>query len=520
MRTPYRSRSILDECLLSSSKWSAECILDLRFLQAMKLSDPLALAWQTTISRKGDDAAVFDATGSVARSFRDIEGHARAFEAKMDKLLPGAVVAVQIGNHEEWPAVFIACLRKQLVVLPLDQSIGQQQRDAALEICSAGAVVSGGALEKEDFPSKSSSQVTRLRTTDTKVDWGLNVPSLLKLTSGTTAAPRAIRFRSHQLLADCNQICDTMGISDDDLNFGVIPISHSYGFSNLLTPLIARGVPMVVSRDRTPRAVLADLACTGATVFPGTPVFYQAFGGTGELPPLPKLRLCISAGAPLSSAVAKKFFEKFGQPVHSFYGASECGGICYDRCGTIFENGLVGEPMLSVDVELIDTKESASQIRVRSAAVSDGYFPEANDQKLGNGAFVPDDLLARHASALKIVGRVSDVINVAGKKVNPAEVEAHLLCFKGVRQAVVFGRPTGAGLRNEEVAACVVVSPQVSESDLLRFCRAALSAWQVPKRIFVVDPIPTNERGKISRRELARRFSGGPESSPLRTLAS
>ena len=479
----------------------------------MKHGDPLLLAWQTTISRKGDDAAVFDATGRIARSFRDIEGHARAFEAKMDKLLPGAVVAVQIGNHEDWPAVFIACLRKQLVVLPLDQSIGEQQRDAALEICRASALVSA-------VPGENSPQIIRLRTADTTADWGENVPSLLKLTSGTTAAPRAIRFRSHQLLADCNQICDTMDISDDDLNFGVIPVSHSYGFSNLLTPLIARGVPMVVSRDRTPRAVLADLARTGATVFPGTPAFYQAFCDIGDVPPLPKLRLCISAGAPLSSAVAKKFFEKFKQPIHSFYGASECGGICYDRHGTTFEDGLVGQPMQGVEVELIDPTESASQIRVRSAAVSDGYFPEPDDQKLGNGVFVPDDLLERHDSALKIVGRISDVINVAGKKVNPAEVEAHLLRFKGVRQAVVFGRPTGAGLRNEEVAACVLASPDVSESDLLRFCRTALSGWQVPKRIFIVDIIPTNERGKISRRELARQFSGRDESSPLRTLAS
>ena len=218
----------------------------------------------------------------------------------MDELLAGAVVAVQIGNHEDWPAIFIACLRKQLVVLPLDQSIGEQQRDAALEICRASALVSA-------VPSGNSPQIIRLRTADTTADWGENVPSLLKLTSGTTAAPRAIRFRSHQLLADCNQICDTMDISDDDLNFGVIPVSHSYGFSNLLTPLMARGVPMVVSRDRTPRAVLADLARTGATVFPGTPAFYQAFCDIGDVPPLPKLRLCISAGAPLSSAVAKKF---------------------------------------------------------------------------------------------------------------------------------------------------------------------------------------------------------------------
>jgi acyl-CoA synthetase (AMP-forming)/AMP-acid ligase II len=118
------------------------------------------------------------------------------------------------------------------------------------------------------------------------------------------------------------------------------------------------------------------------------------------------------------------------------------------------------------------------------------------------------------------VGRTSDVINVAGKKVNPAEVEAHLLRLKGVHQAVVFGRPTGAGLRNEEVVACVLASAEITENDIIRFCRTVLSGWQVPKRVFIVDTIPTNERGKISRRELARQFSARDESSPLRTLAS
>src|SRR5262249_27883056 len=495
----------------SSSKWSTEIIRERRFLQAMKPGDPLLVAWQKTVSRKGDDAAVLDSTGKIARRFDEIEQQARLFEKKIDPLSSGAVVAVQIGNHEDWPSILIGCLRRQLIVLPLDESIGEQQRNTALEICGASAVVS-------TVPGSNSPEMIQLRTADTTADWGEDRPSLLKLTSGTTAAPRAIRFRSNQLLADCNQICETMCISDDDLNFGVIPVSHSYGFSNLLTPLVARGVPMSVSRDTTPRAVLADLARTGATVFPGTPVFYQAFCEVQDVPPLPKLRLCISAGAPLSRTVAKKFFEKFNQTIHSFYGASECGGICYDRNVTRFEDGVVGRPMRGVEVGFIDPTQSASQIRVRSVAVSDGYFPEPDEQKLGNSVFVPDDLLAQQDSDLKILGRVSDVINVAGKKVNPAEVEAHLLRFKGVRQAVVFGRPTSAGLRNEEVAACVLASPKVSESALLRFCRTELSGWQVPKRIFIVDIIPTNERGKISRRELARRFAERHESSALRTL--
>ncbi len=477
----------------------------------MKSTDPLLQAWRKTLRRAKEAPAILNTYGHVLRQFTDVEERARDFERKLEAFTRGSVIAIQIGNHEDWPSILIACLRRRLVVLPLEQSINDQQRDAALEICKARAVVSA-------VPSGNAPKIFRLRTAHATADWDERPPSLLKLTSGTTAAPRAIRFRSHQLLADCNQICDTMEISDADLNFGVIPISHSYGFSNLLIPLIARGVPMVVSSDRTPRAILSDLARSNATVFPGMPVFYQAFCEMENVPVLPKLRLCISAGAPLPAAIAKKFREKVKLTIHSFYGASECGGICYDRETTNEKDGFVGQPMKGVQVQMLDPNAPASQIQVRSAAVADGYFPESDVEKLGAGIFVPDDLLARDDSGFQIVGRISDVINVAGKKVNPAEIEAHLLRFTGVRQAVVFGRESA--LRNEEVAACVVVSPQITEGDLLRFCRAALSAWQVPKRIFLMDTIPMNERGKVSRRDLARRFSTTRTTSPLRKLGS
>ena len=487
----------------------------------MKSTDPLLDAWLETLRCAKDGPAILNTDGEVLRKFSDVEERACHFESNLKMFAPGSVIAIQIGNHEDWPSILIACLRNRLVVLPLEQSISGQQRDAALKVCGATALVSavssGGSAEIFGLrPSKDREQAA-----DATTDWAEKAPTLLKLTSGTTAAPRAIRFGSQQLLADCNQICDSMGISDADLNFGVIPISHSYGFSNLLMPLIVRGVPMVVSRDRTPRAVLADLARTNATVFPGTPIFYQAFCDMHDVPALRQLRLCISAGAPLSGTVAKNFFEKFKLLIHSFYGASECGGICYDRDGTAFEDAVVGEPLKNVDVEIIDPAAPSSQIRVRSAGVGDGYFPEPDEQKLANGIFVPDDLLARTERGFKIVGRISDVINIAGKKVNPGEVEAHIIGFPGIKQAVVFGRPAAAGaLRNEEVAACVVADADLRENNLLELCRKTLSPWQVPKRIFIIDAIPTNERGKISRRDLARQFSANQTSSSLPTLGA
>ena len=494
----------------------------------MKSDDALLIAWDETLARKREAAAIFDTSGEVLRSFADIQQQARDFADQIEMFDPNRVVGIQLGNHADWPAVLIACLRRKLVVLPLEPSMSEQQRDAALDICCAGGIILGSAgimPAVRRISRRTSSRSAGGRTPHARhrtspsdwrtgsacshsdfesPDWGANPPSLLKLTSGTTAAPQAIRFRSEQLLADCNQICTTMGICDRDLNFGVIPISHSYGFSNLLTPLIARGVPMVVSQDRVPRAVLIDLAQTNATVFPGTPVFYQAFCEMKDLPDLPKLRLCISAGAPLSAGVARNFLNQFKQPVHSFYGSSECGGICYDRDGEVFEDGFVGTPLKDVDLEFIDPTAESSLVRVRSAAVGDDYFPEPEKSKLGNGIFTPDDLLAPYAAGLKIVGRVSDVINVAGKKVNPALVEEQLLRFSGVRKAVAFGRRSLQ--RNEDVAACVVTNGKVKAEELIDFCRAGLSPWQVPKKIFIVDEIPVSERGKISRRDLARCF--------------
>jgi len=446
----------------------------------MKLTDALLERWAETLAQKGDSPAIFDTRGELVRTFRQIEKHATAHEKFSANKPRYTVSAIQAGNHMDWPSLFLACLRAKHVALPIDESVSPQQIKAAVSVSAKSATA----------------------------DWGDKPPVLFKLTSGTTSEPRMIRFRSEQLLADCDQICETMGISDVDLNFGVIPISHSYGFSNLLTPLIARGVPMVLSRDRTPRAVLNDLARTSATVFPGTPVFYQAFCEMKNVPTLSKLRLCISAGAPLPLTVAKKFRERFGLSIHSFYGASECGGICYDREAKLEIEGFVGAPMNDVYLEFIDPSAESSQVRVRSAATGDGYFPEADEEKLGDGIFVPDDLLAREGDGFKIVGRVSDVINVAGKKVSPAEIEATLLRFAGVRQAIAFGRPAAAGaLRNEEVTACVVGDAHVTETELLDFCRRELSSWQAPKRIFVVNKIPTNERGKTSRKELAKRFS-------------
>ncbi|MFL6514260.1 MAG: class I adenylate-forming enzyme family protein [Chthoniobacterales bacterium] len=469
----------------------------------MKVHDPLLQAWQKTLERRRDHGAILDEQGWQVRTFQQVEDRAVNLVDQLRKFEPGTVIGVQIGNHADWPSIILAALRQRLPVVPIDQSASAQDRATALEICRGSGLITAAPGNAQ---TNRGADLTICSLSADTIDWGDDIPALLKLTSGTTAAPRAIRFQSAQLFADCVQICDTMGISEADVNFGVIPISHSYGFSNLLTPLIVRGVPVALSSDRLPRAVLHNLGRSGATVFPGMPVFYQSFHEIGDAPILPALRLCISAGAPLPAPVATQFEDKFNLRIHSFYGSSECGGICYDTKGQIVGDGFVGKEMNGVTIEPLSAGPQGTQVRVRSAAVADGYFPQSEEIKLSNGAFTPDDVLTSSPAGWRIVGRVSDLINVAGKKVNPAEVEAELLAITGVRDAVVFGRTSS--VRNEEVAACVVAAEGISETDLLKICRRRLSGWQVPKRIFMLDQLPVNERGKISRRELGTRFGG------------
>ncbi len=466
--------------------------------------NPLALAWESVLARRGGAPAIFSAQGEVLRSFTGIEAEARQWEEELAHAAPrGGVVALQIGTRPEWPALALACLRSGRVALPLGRHLTGEERLVALAAGPASVLI-------ESLPEGG---VHLVHLEGEPPHWPEPAPEFLKLTSGTTAAPRAIRFRAAHLLEDALQILETMGIGEGDLNYAAIPLSHSYGFGNLVLPLLVAGVPMAVSEDRLPRAILSGLEQTGATVFPGMPVFFDKLAALGgELPPLPRLRLCISAGAPLPPEVGQRFTARFGLKVHTFYGSSECGGIAYDADpAPTYREGVVGHPLSRVRLRL--GEEGA--LTIQGPTVADGYWPRPAPATLGGGTFTPGDLLRREPTGeYALAGRVSDIINVAGRKLNPREVEGQLRRFPGVREVVVFGIPSV--LRNEEPVACVVLEPGIREAELLHFARQHLGGWQVPKALWVVGEIPVNERGKTSRRELAARYLAG-QNGPARS---
>jgi acyl-CoA synthetase (AMP-forming)/AMP-acid ligase II len=438
-------------------------------------AEALLTPWAAVLAERASQPAVLAADGSVARTFAQIEEEAQRLAGDLAELPPRAIVAVRLGNAPAWPAVFLALLRAGHLTLPL-----------------------GSDSTPPPFAHALLDPALRLNALDTR-DWAPPAAAvLLKLTSGTTGTPRAIWFTAGQVAADCAQICTTMGITHADVNFGVVPLAHSYGFSNLLTPLLLRGVKLALSEDRLPRALLAGLERTGATVFPGTPVLFQHLAAL-EVPRPPRLRLCLSAGAPLPRATWQAFQARFGLGIHTFYGSSECGGIAYDRAGTLAEEGFVGTALDGVSL----TPRADGRLEVRSAAVGGGYFPDADPEALDGARFVPGDLVEMTAHGLKLTGRAGDLINVAGRKLNPAEIERCAAQYPGVRAAVAFG--VVSPVRGEEPVVCVA-GDGLDPAAVLRHCTTNLPAWQAPRDVWLVPEIPADERGKTSRRRLAERY--------------
>src|SRR6185312_9218423 len=195
----------------------------------------------------------------------------------------------------------------------------------------------------------------------------------LKMTSGTTAAPRFVAFTASQLMADAENIVATMGLRPDWPNLGVISLAHSYGFSNLVLPLLLHGIPLILAGAPLPEIVLRAGATEKAITLAAVPALWRTWRDADAIPR--NVKLAISAGAPLPVALEQSVFAARGLKIHNFYGSSECGGIAYDAsAGPRLDDSCAGAPMRNVNLSVGDD----GCLAVRSKAVAQTYWPEQN----------------------------------------------------------------------------------------------------------------------------------------------
>lgn len=322
----------------------------------------------------------------------------------------------------------------------------------------------------------------------------------LKLTSSTTGPARMVGLSGSQMAADAEQIVATMGLHEGSPNLGVISLAHSYGFSNLVLPLLLHGIPLILLPSPFPAAVFQEASQWSDVSLPAVPALWQAWADGGKLPS--SIRLAISAGAPLPVELERLLFERDGIKVHNFLGASECGGIAYDRTPEPRSDWTVaGTAMSGVNLRVSDD----GCLEVQSPSVAETYYPDSDDRLCG-GVYRSGDLAAIDSHGqVRLLGRSTDLINVAGRKVGPETIEVHLREHPAVADVLVFSVPETGG-RNESIVATVALKYPVSELELRDFLGRSLPSWQLPRRWWFIDEIPADVRGKRSRKLWRERF--------------
>lgn len=314
----------------------------------------------------------------------------------------------------------------------------------------------------------------------------------LKSTSGSTGTPRWVALTEAQIAADADQIVDTMQLTPGCPNVGVISLAHSYGYSSLVTPLLLHGIPLIVADSALPASILAAARLASRITLPAVPALWSSWHQADAIPA--NVSLAISAGAPLPHTLEREVLEQRRLKIHNFLGASECGGIAFDPSSTLRPDpSCVGTAMNGVQL----STDPDGALIIRSPAVAQSYFPTPAPS-LQHPTFHSADLVNLDASGLlRIRGRASDLINVAGRKVAPETIEQVLLTHPAIRDCLVLGLPDDA--RGEVIAVVYVVRSPVTETELRAFLQRTLPPWQLPRRWWLRPDLGADHRGKRSR---------------------
>lgn len=454
--------------------------------------------WVERVRDDPSGGAIFgfgnDGVFSKVYSFSELDDRSHSLAASWRPLLSGRVVSLRLPNTPAWPLALLSLWRAGATPLLLPPFSSFAPFDsAAISESLAGAsfrVVPGEC----GLPS-----LEKLNHLPAALPWPA---TLLKTVPSVTGIPRLIGFGFPELHADASQICSSMGISRDDRNFGAISFFHSYGFANLILPLLFFGIPLVCAPEFFPRSLLDGLLASKATVWPCVPAMLPGlldigFAGSKDL------RLCVSAGARLSAKLAFRFREQCGIPVHGFYGSSECGGICYDKEGSAHRaDGWVGTAMPEIKIRCFPAGTATfSRLSVSGKTVGFGYYPSSPEDALQNGAFLLPDFVEKTGEDFRVAGRSDGCLNLAGRKVYPTAVEQVLSSIPGVRGVAVFGIERTEG-RGEEMAA-IIDAPGIQPNEIRKLALSLLPDWQCPRLLAIKNKLPLTEEGKIDRAALS-----------------
>jgi acyl-CoA synthetase (AMP-forming)/AMP-acid ligase II len=349
--------------------------------------------------------------------------------------------------------------------------------------------------------------------------------ALVLHTSGSTGRPKRVPLRHKNLAHSAANIVHTYVLSQTDVSMCVMPLFHVHGLVASTLATFLSGGTVVIPPKFDPLGFWRVVREYRATWWSGVPTMFQvllARAGNKRPTGAESLRFMRSCSTPISADVIHRMEELFGVPLVEAYGMTEAAHQMASNPlpPRLRKPGSVGMPA-DVRVSILDEQgkhlhgsEQRGEVVIRGANVFSGY---EGDPKVNSGSFVDgwfrtgDEGYLDEDGYLHLTGRLKEIINRAGEKISPREIDTVLMKNPAVSEAVTFGaQPPKLG---EEVAASVVLHENEvqSEASLLTYCSEHLAEYKCPKKLYIVDRIPQTATGKIRRNAVAAALMNGAQ---------
>ncbi|MDP3155119.1 MAG: AMP-binding protein [Archangium sp.] len=429
---------------------------------------PVALAAR---ARPDSVALIFQGrTYTWAEADREVA----AFTDSLD-VAAGDRVAVRAWNCPELAWLFFAASRRGAVFVPLNARLTSHELAPLLERLDAR--VSFG-----DLPGALS--LSLRERLGVRASVASEVAAAL-FTSGTTGAAKLVELTHANFTASARANAERLGGEPTQRWLGTLPLFHVGGLAMLYRcALYGASIALEASFDAERACAAMDEGVTHVSL---VPTMLERVLEVRGARPFTGVKAALIGGGPMTSSTLRRA-RAAGLPVLQTYGLTEACSQVTTEVPEEADGLTAGRPIPGVEVRITEPDEGGvGEIEVRGPTVAKGLGPWLKTKDLGS-------LDAR--GRLSVRSRRMDLILTGGENVYPAEVEAVLREYPGIRDVAVVARPDSEW---GQVPVAVVVASEFEAAAVTAWVRERLAAYKIPRAWVLVDVLPRNATGKLDR---------------------
>jgi long-chain acyl-CoA synthetase len=437
----------------------------------------------------------------------------------------GDRVALFLGNSPEFVIAYLGALKLGAIAVSMNATLKRDEAALLIADCQPKVIVTTPDLQTR-LPFLAALRVytigsnfgTALRAAEAITaarSMEPDDPAAIVYTSGTTGRPKGATLSHANVVRNIEAKVRYLGIRPEDRTLLFLPLYHCFGQNAILNASLHAGATVVLHPRFDFDHVMTSIMRDAVTMFFGVPTTYILLCERVSPNQMAGVRYYFSAAAKLPLEIEGKWAREIGLPIFQGYGLSETSPFASYNHLDRYRLGSIGTPIDGVKMKVVDpdTQEDVApgekgEILVRGHNVMLGYWGQREDTAkcLRDGWFHTGDIgSVDNEGYFFIEDRLTDIINVAGVNVYPAEIENVLAAHPAIAEAAIYGTPEP--LLGEQVCAEIVLRPDswVTEADIRSFCCEHLAPVKVPNLVNFAEAIPKGSTGKPLKRILRDR---------------